>query len=221
MCIIGAQSGVIAEGFRLLPHLVKPLLAVPGHAVWLLPTPAFRRAAFESRGSMREIARKTSNPDRALRNLLERDQMFTERLYSETKRLQLRVIKVDTSTTAALTQFPSVPSLMPRSLATCAIGLPVSRTSRTAPSRKSASNFLRVSAIAILLKATSPRYEGKPRDLAGRAGRSRRRGGPITRERGVAVEGGDFSGWRSPVPCTLQYAHTDVPAAESMVGASR
>src|SRR5262249_46647646 len=31
------------------------------------------------------------------------------------------------------------------------IGLPVSRTSRTAPSRKSASNFLRVSAIAILL----------------------------------------------------------------------
>jgi hypothetical protein len=94
-----AEPGVIAEGFRLLPHLVKPLLAVPGHAVWLLPTPAFRRAAFDSRGSMREIARKTSDPDRALRNLLERDQMFTERLYSETKRLQLRVIKVDTSTT--------------------------------------------------------------------------------------------------------------------------
>jgi hypothetical protein len=94
-----AEPGVIAEGFRLLPHLVKPLLAVPGHAVWLLPTPAFRRAAFDSRGSMREIARKTSDPDRALGNLLERDQMFTERLYSETKRLQLNVIKVDTSTT--------------------------------------------------------------------------------------------------------------------------
>src|SRR5215469_5931712 len=48
---------------------------------------------------------------------------------------------------SALTQFPSVPSLMPRSRATCAIGFPVSRTSRTAPSRKSASNFLRVSPI--------------------------------------------------------------------------
>ena len=94
-----AEPGVIAEGFRLLPHLVKPLLAVPAHAVWLLPTPSFRRAAFDSRGSTREIARKTSDPDRALRNLLERDQMFTERLYSETKRLQLRVIKVNTSTT--------------------------------------------------------------------------------------------------------------------------
>jgi hypothetical protein len=38
---------------------------------------------------------------------------------------------------SALTQLPSVPSLMPRSRATCTIGLPVSRTSRTAPSLKS------------------------------------------------------------------------------------
>ena len=59
-------------------------------------------------------------------------------------------------------QFPRVPSLMPRSLATRAIGFPVSRTIRTAPSRKSRSNFRRVSATADLLKAMSPRYEGKP-----------------------------------------------------------
>src|SRR5262249_12773206 len=30
---------VIAEGFRLLPRLVKPLLAAPAQAVWLIPTP--------------------------------------------------------------------------------------------------------------------------------------------------------------------------------------
>jgi 2-phosphoglycerate kinase len=94
-----AQSGVIAEGFRLLPGLVKPLLARPGHAVWLLPTPAFRRAAFESRGSLWEIARKTSDPDRALRNLLDRDQMFTERLSREAKGLGLHVIEVGTPIT--------------------------------------------------------------------------------------------------------------------------
>lgn len=35
------KLGVIAEGFRLAPHLVKPLLAAPGHAVRLLPTPEF------------------------------------------------------------------------------------------------------------------------------------------------------------------------------------
>src|SRR6202020_396652 len=61
-----AEPGVIAEGFRLLPRLVQPLLAEPGHAVWLLPTPGFRRAAFASRGSMWEIAGKTSDPERAL-----------------------------------------------------------------------------------------------------------------------------------------------------------
>jgi hypothetical protein len=86
---------VISEGFRLLPRLVQPLLAVPDHAVWLLPTPDFRRAAFDSRGSLWEIARRTGDPERALRNLLERDRMFTERLYEETKRLELRVIEVD------------------------------------------------------------------------------------------------------------------------------
>lgn len=93
------EAGVIVEGFRLLPHLVKPLLIVPGHAVWLLPTPEFRRAAFEHRGSLWEIARKTSNPEMALRNLLARDRMFTERLYEETKRLELPVIEVDTTMT--------------------------------------------------------------------------------------------------------------------------
>ncbi|MGN9843332.1 hypothetical protein ACTMTI_34930 [Nonomuraea sp. H19] len=93
------EPGVIVEGFRLLPHLVRPLLAVPGRAVWLLPTPDFRRAAFDSRGSLWEIARKTSDPDRALRNLLERDRMFTEHLRRETQRLELRVIEVDATTT--------------------------------------------------------------------------------------------------------------------------
>ena len=52
---------------------------------------------------------------------------------------------------SAFTQLPKVPGLIPRSRATCAIGLPVSRTSRTAPSRKSASSFLHVFAIAVLL----------------------------------------------------------------------
>ncbi|MQA83027.1 MAG: hypothetical protein GEV10_32015 [Streptosporangiales bacterium] len=90
---------VVVDGFRLLPHLVKPLLAVPGHAVWLLPTPDFRRAAFDSRGFTWEIAWKTSDPERALRNLLERDRLFTEHLFEEVKRVDLRLIEVDITTT--------------------------------------------------------------------------------------------------------------------------
>lgn len=92
------RPAVIAEGFRLLPHLVEPLLTVPNQAVWLLPTPDFRRVAFDSRGSTWEIARKTSDPDKALSNLLERDRLFTERLRAEVKRLELPVIEVDTTT---------------------------------------------------------------------------------------------------------------------------
>jgi hypothetical protein len=77
---------VLAEGFRLLPELVAPLVA-PGHAVWLLPTPAFRRAAFEARGSWWTD------------NLLERDRLFTERLREETARLGLPAIEVETPMT--------------------------------------------------------------------------------------------------------------------------
>ena len=91
---------MIAEGFRLLPHFVKPLLAVRSHAVWLLPTPEFRQAAFDSRGWPREgFLGKTSDPERAFRNLIERDAMFTHRLYEEAKLLALKIIEVDLTMT--------------------------------------------------------------------------------------------------------------------------
>jgi 2-phosphoglycerate kinase len=94
------DPGVVVEGFRLLPHLVKPLLSVPNRAVWLLPTPEFRRAVIESRGGTAwGFLAKTSDPERALRNLLERDRMFTEILREETSRLGLAAIDVDITTT--------------------------------------------------------------------------------------------------------------------------
>lgn len=91
---------VIVEGFRLLPHLVKPLLAAPEHAVWLLPTPEFREAAFRSRATPEgRFTRRTSDPARADRNIAERDHAFTRRLQEETGRLGLRTIQVDTAMT--------------------------------------------------------------------------------------------------------------------------
>jgi shikimate kinase len=91
------EPGVVVEGFRLLPRLVKPLLSATSHAVWLLPTPDFRQAAIDST-AWRFLA-KTSDPARALRNLLERDRMFTEILREETARLGLNAIEVDTEMT--------------------------------------------------------------------------------------------------------------------------
>lgn len=94
------ETGVIVEGFRLLPHLVKPLLSVSNRAVWLLPTPEFRQAVIDSRGgSAWGFLAKTSDPDRALRNLLERDRMFTDMLREEASRLGLAAIEVDLTTT--------------------------------------------------------------------------------------------------------------------------
>ena len=94
------KPGVIAEGFRLAPRLVKPLLAERSQAVWLLPTPEFRQAVMDSRGGPEwGFLGKTSNPERALRNLLDRDAMFTHRLYEEAKRLELNSIEVDPTMT--------------------------------------------------------------------------------------------------------------------------
>jgi 2-phosphoglycerate kinase len=70
---------VVAEGFRLLPELVRPI-AAPGRAIWLLPTPEFHRAALDHRGSTWDIPNKTSAPQRARRNLEERNRLFTDRL---------------------------------------------------------------------------------------------------------------------------------------------
>jgi AAA domain len=90
-----AATPVLAEGFRLLPHLVVPLLNDENHALWLLPTPAFRDAALGSRGSLWDIPARTSDPERAKLNLIERDRMFTQRLESEAERLGCPTVKLD------------------------------------------------------------------------------------------------------------------------------
>ena len=91
------EPGVIVEGFRLLPRLVKPLLSITSRAVWLLPTPDFRQAAIDSKAW--GFLAKTTDPARALRNLLERDRMFTDILREETARLGLQAIEVDSRMT--------------------------------------------------------------------------------------------------------------------------
>ncbi|MFF8695477.1 hypothetical protein ACF08W_25080 [Streptomyces sp. NPDC015144] len=95
-----SEPCVIVEGFRLLPHLVKPLLSVSSQAIWLLPTPEFRHAAIRSRATPGEgFIWKTSDPEQAGRNIAERDHAFVKRLYEETKRLGLRAIEAGTTMT--------------------------------------------------------------------------------------------------------------------------
>ncbi len=88
---------IIAEGFRLLPRLVAPLLEDRTRATWLLPTSDFRRIAFDARASTWDIPSRTSDPEKALANLLSRDALFTERLQADIKSLRLHSIIVDGS----------------------------------------------------------------------------------------------------------------------------
>lgn len=95
---MGTGPVVVVEGFRLLPHLVAPLLgqgSAGSPGAWLLPTPRFREAAFARRGTTGSITGTTSDPPRALVNLLERDALFTEVLRAEVGRLGLAAVEVD------------------------------------------------------------------------------------------------------------------------------
>jgi hypothetical protein len=85
---------VLVEGYKLLPRLVAPLLSRPDQAVWLIPTPLFRRTAFSQRGSLWSIAGRTSDPETALTNLLARDALYTEEVKRQAAALQLTIIEV-------------------------------------------------------------------------------------------------------------------------------
>ena len=86
---------IIVEGFRPLPRLVKPLLTSRSQALWLLPSPDFRRSAFETRGALWEIPSRTSAPEKALENLLARDALFTERLWRDIYAEDLPAFHID------------------------------------------------------------------------------------------------------------------------------
>jgi hypothetical protein len=95
-----ADRAVIVEGFRLLPRLVQPLLASLDQAVWLLPTPGFRHRAVHGREAGGPgFLHQTSDPERAGRNLADRERLFTGRLFEETRDLGLHVIEVDATMT--------------------------------------------------------------------------------------------------------------------------
>ncbi|QQE10514.1 hypothetical protein JD969_13500 [Planctomycetota bacterium] len=96
-----AEQKTIVEGFRLLPKYVVPYLAKPSQAIWLIPTPKFRESAFKNRGSLWDIANKTSNPRKALSNYLERDRLFTERIRRETLEEGLHTLDLDETVTEA------------------------------------------------------------------------------------------------------------------------
>jgi hypothetical protein len=85
----------LVEGFRLLPHLARPHIVEPRHAVWLIPTPSFRRTAVSARDRSDAFWLRTSDPQRALENLLARDELFTTVIAGDAERNGMKTRVVD------------------------------------------------------------------------------------------------------------------------------
>lgn len=88
-------AGETYAGVRL--SVAKIGVSRPNQAVWLAPTPDFRRSAFESRGSTWSIPRRTGDPERALANYLARDHLFTREVVEQATALHLPVVELDGS----------------------------------------------------------------------------------------------------------------------------
>ncbi len=88
---------VIVEGFQVYPWLVAPLLESPRQAVWLVCTPAFRRATHFARPHAWATPSQTDDPERAQANRLERDDRIGEEIAVSARKLGLKTVEVDGS----------------------------------------------------------------------------------------------------------------------------
>ena len=90
-----ATPPILAEGFRLLPRLVQPLMDHPWQGVWLTTTSERRRDVFTSRPVEEQFWRRTSDPAAALELLLERDAQFADQVVREAESRGLVAVVVD------------------------------------------------------------------------------------------------------------------------------
>lgn len=89
------RVAVVVEGPQLFPSLVAPYLTSPDRARWLVPTEEFQRAALATRAG--SAAQFTSDPERALANLVARNQLLNAHTRQVTAEQGLTVVEVDGS----------------------------------------------------------------------------------------------------------------------------
>lgn len=93
-----ADRPVIVDWFGISPRDVHPLLTWPEQAVFLVPTPEFRRRALGSRFADPDRARAnwgTADPEVALANRLARDALLDAETRELATRFGLPVVEID------------------------------------------------------------------------------------------------------------------------------
>ena len=91
------ESGLLlAEGTALLPDCVAGLIQSRHQALWVAPSEAFQRTRYPQRGEwVQWILGQCDDPDRALRNWMDRDVAFAEWVIERTQALDMHVLVVD------------------------------------------------------------------------------------------------------------------------------
>lgn len=94
---------IVAEG-NFFPDCLAPYLSSPQQAIWLVPTAPFceqiRRQRDTEQAKRRErygIANESSDPERRLQNLIQRDIRLAGLVKQQAEQHQLRVVEVDGS----------------------------------------------------------------------------------------------------------------------------
>jgi len=91
------EPKILAEGYGLTPELLSPILSSKHQAVWLIPTAAFKWESMQRRGKP-SFRNQTSDPERATRNIFERDRLIAEQVKEQARVHDLDVYEVDGST---------------------------------------------------------------------------------------------------------------------------
>ncbi len=94
---------IVAEG-NFFPQCIAPYLSNPHQAIWLVPTASFcgqiRRMRDAEQARRRErhgVAEESSDSERRLRNLIERDSQLAQYVKQQAERLHLTACEVDGS----------------------------------------------------------------------------------------------------------------------------
>jgi shikimate kinase len=87
---------VVAEGHGFIPELVAPVLLSKHQAIWLVPAEEFKKDSMKRRNKP-SFRSKTSDPERATRNVFMRDMLLAELVKAQVRMLGLTVYEIDGS----------------------------------------------------------------------------------------------------------------------------
>lgn len=93
---MSASSAIVAEGPGFFPQRLMDLIPDPSRAIWLIPSLEFKITSATGRNKPGNRW-ETSDPERAQRNLIERDLLMGEHIRREAQKLNLPIYEVDGS----------------------------------------------------------------------------------------------------------------------------